>query len=288
MNKPQICNFGALKSKTDIRDYSYKAGVVSLPETYECKNMPKVKNQQSVNSCVAHTSSTILEWFNTEEDGRYVRISTDFIYGMQAYLNPPHNSHGMYLRDACKIAQKYGSPQESLISGNTEMPKAAEKLKEKIPNLENATIDDSSILADAYYYSIESYARCRTANDMKLAIKNNGPLLASVKWYDTTKYYKDTKSLTYTRDNPGEYGYHAITVYGWNARGWLCQNSWGTSFGDKGRFILPYDYKVEECWTFVDAMMGDYEHLVEPKFNIKWVINIINRVINFFKDYFGS
>ena len=41
---------------------------------------------------------------------------------------------------------------------------------------------------------------------------------------------------------------HAVMCYGWNENGLLIQNSWGSSWGDKGTFILPYEYEVLESW----------------------------------------
>ena len=74
--------FGALKPKVDIRDYTVAAGAAEYPESYLCANLPLVKNQKSVNSCVAHATAAILETFNKTETGTFTTLSTDFIYGM--------------------------------------------------------------------------------------------------------------------------------------------------------------------------------------------------------------
>jgi C1A family cysteine protease len=59
---------GALKERSDIRDYQIvAAGAFSFPQTFIIDYLPKVKNQGSVNSCVAHATSTILEYFNKKE-----------------------------------------------------------------------------------------------------------------------------------------------------------------------------------------------------------------------------
>ena len=72
---------GALKPKADVRDYKVAAGA-EYPKTHLCENLPPVKNQRSVSSCVAHATSSVLETFNKTETGYHTPLSTNFIYGM--------------------------------------------------------------------------------------------------------------------------------------------------------------------------------------------------------------
>jgi C1A family cysteine protease len=75
-------SYGALKPRVDTRDYKIAAAGAEYPESYSCGEMPPVKNQRTVSSCVAHATSTILEAFNKKETGNFVPLSTNFIYGM--------------------------------------------------------------------------------------------------------------------------------------------------------------------------------------------------------------
>ena len=77
---------GALKPKADIRDYKIAAAATKYPESYLCENLPPVKNQRNVSSCVAHATAAILEVFNKTETGKFVPLSTNFIYSL-ASLN---------------------------------------------------------------------------------------------------------------------------------------------------------------------------------------------------------
>ena len=63
---------GALKKKVDLRDYKVAANKQEFPETFICNNLPPIKNQGNVNSCVAHATATILETFNKTETGTYI------------------------------------------------------------------------------------------------------------------------------------------------------------------------------------------------------------------------
>ena len=176
---------GALKPKADVRDYRVAAAAAEYPESYLCENLPPVKNQRSVSSCVAHATAAILETFNKTETGYFVPLSTNFIYGMQGVAFGRLEG-GMYLRDACKIVQDYGDATETSIGGNIEQPKCTEWLKEQLTD---------EIYTEAKNYKIASYAKCKTANDIKHALINYGPVLGSIKWYD--KYSFKDKTIIF-------------------------------------------------------------------------------------------
>lgn len=254
--------YGALKPKIDLRDNRLAAASsVEFPSSFEISWLPEVKNQANCNSCVAHSSSSILEFFEKLEHGEEVSLSTDFIYGMQ-----DRTGQGMYLRDACKIVQKYGDTFKSTFPNNTEQPTCGEKVKAKVAA-------DASILEEADYFKINSYVSCKTNAEKKTAIYAERPLLGCIKWYD--KYSMKDGVITF--DTSSNYGYHAIMVYGWNETGWLCQNSWGSSWGNKGRFILPYSSGLEEAWAFTDA-----ERAPAKGKTANFFIKLLNRIINFF------
>jgi hypothetical protein len=177
---------------------------------------------------------------------------------------------GMYLRDACKIVKDYGDATEASIGGNTEQPKCTEWLKEKLTD---------EIYDEAKNYRVQSYARCSTINDIKHALMNYGPVLASIKWYD--KYtFNNNNCIIFNRSS--DYGHHAIMICGWDKNGWICQNSWGRNWNGNGKFVYPYTEKLAEAWSFVDAQNDD---IVVPKSN-SWLdifYKLINSIINLFK-----
>ena len=68
--RDEICsNFvpttGAIFSPKDVRDYQavYTAAAAEFPKEFELK-MVRVKNQGFVGSCVAHSLSEVIEYFN--------------------------------------------------------------------------------------------------------------------------------------------------------------------------------------------------------------------------------
>lgn len=264
--------YGCKPPKIDIRDYKLpKVGVLSLPSTYICSSkLPVVKDQGYVNSCVAHAISSILEYHDKTD----VRLSTNFIYGIQKKLFG-HADEGMYLNDACKIVNQYGDMLLTDCDGNDEVPEA-----HKIA--ENAFISDDK-LNSAKEFRITSYYNCNSISDTKRAIYKHGPVLGSVKWYNNFKINEDGE-LTGTLI--GDYGYHAILVYGWNEKGFLCQNSWGINWGNKGRFLLPYYIGLAEAKGLIDWTHSDStEELIKPKRNsfLDIIYKLVNILLNLFK-----
>lgn len=78
-------------------------------------------------------------------------------------------------------------------------------------------------------------------------------------------YFHTRKSLrrlltltTFTKPvNPTDKrkGGHAVTVVGYNKKGFILRNSWGSNWGDNGYVIFPYsDFGMQwEIWTTIDA-----------------------------------
>jgi C1A family cysteine protease len=60
------------------------------------------------------------------------------------------------------------------------------------------------------------------------------------------------------------------------------QNSWGTLWGDGGRFIIPFDFKFNEAWGVADDIVND--NLKKPVNNkiIKVFYKTINWIVNLF------
>ena len=260
--------YGCLPSPYDLRDYKVVCCAPgNLPEEFSLDfSKIKIKNQGSVSSCVAHAMSTILEYHT----GGYYDLSTNFFYGIQkSYCG--HEGKGMFLRDACKIATKLGDPILENCPGNVEVPKCHAIAEEAMNNPE--------IMNIAADFRTESYYSCNTNDDIKEALINHGPILASIQWFNDLK----VKDGVLTKGESTEGGYHAFVIYGYNKQGFLCQNSWGKNWGNKGRFILPYDFKITEARGLVDF---DNDIFVAPPKKNKFIdmaYKIANFIINLLK-----
>lgn len=257
--------YGCIPSPCDLRDYQVVCGAPgNLPEEFELDfSNIKIKNQGSVSSCVAHAISTILEYHTKG----LVDLSTNFFYGIQkSYCG--REGKGMFLRDACKIATKLGDPTLENCPGNNEIPKCYSIAEEAMNN--------ETIMASAADFRTASYYSCNTNDDIKEALVNHGPILACIQWFDDLK----VKNGVLTKGKSTKGGYHAIVIYGYNKQGFLCQNSWGKNWGNKGRFILPYDFKITEARGLVDFENTNF--VTPPKKNkfIDMAYKLVNFLIN--------
>jgi C1A family cysteine protease len=266
--------FGCNPPKVDLRDYTINRNVLAsaqLPEEYSIEMLADIKNQGSVGSCVAHATSSILEHHAKNQ----FKLSTDFIYGIHNKLYGTEGP-GMYLRNGAKVAQKCGDMLKDDCPTNTEVP--------NVYSIANDCYNDDAKMTRAYKFRIDSYCKLNNNTEIKYAIMNHGPVLISIKWYNGSK----VKDGVLTSNFDNDYGYHAIVVYGWNEKGFLCQNSWGKNWGDKGYFILPYNHSVREAYSFIDVDNDEeLKNLDKPNPGGNAILNAILKffswIINLFK-----
>lgn len=256
--------FGALKSPFDARDYKLVAAATEVfPDTFE---LPKVtvKNQGNIGSCVAHASSSVVEYHHKRQHNEKVSFSTEFIYGLRDFGY--YVGEGMYIRNALNTLRKYGDVPTSELKGNHDCPTSMENVNKKFDEL----------VDKAYPHRISSYFRVYDENSVKSALMNHGYVLVSMKWHKGAKLvdgvYTPTDEVS---------GGHAIVIYGWNKKGWLCQNSWGGNWGNKGRFIIPFDFKFNEMWGITDNITDDIKMPKRGKFR-DILYRLYNAIVNLF------
>jgi C1A family cysteine protease len=178
----------------------------------------------------------------------------------------------MYLRDACKIATEYGDPLLEDCPGNTEVPKCYDIASEALKNDE--------VMRRAADFKTKSYYSCNTIDEIKYALMNYGPLLASLKWYSDYQ----VKNGILVGGASKKYSYHAIVIYGFNEEGFLCQNSWGKLWGNGGRFIVPYSISFAEARGLIDLENDTYVSPPRPNKYLNMLYKAINFIVNLFRS----
>lgn len=262
---------GAIRDLFDLRDYkaNVKDGFKYCFADSFSLEMPAVKNQGPISSCVAHALATELEYFDKKETGHSHRFSTNYIYGNRRESS--WKQEGMMMRDAIKTAKKYGDVLYTRMPGNTEVPEA-------ISLFEN--------LASEFYFEgginrIGRYFRLKTEEAIKACLVDYGPVMISVDWYTGAHCEGEVLYLSGGKKN----GAHCMLIYGWCQRGWLIQNSWGTKWGSGGRAILPYDTPFNEVWGIEDAdnTVGDNWMDITSPFSTEFgkkLAKILNKILN--------
>lgn len=230
--------FGAILSPIDIRDYKGVACATQIeyPAEFELE-MPEVKHQGSVGSCVAHAISTVVEYHSRLYEDEMKPMSVGYIYGNRK--NTHHNGIGMVTRDAIQATCEYGDVVNNLFPYNEEVPGIIERFNNSV----------SSLIAKSIPNKFTEFYLLNSKADIKASLMKNGPVIMAMNWWDDIYINKDNIMQTKCESSKSA---HCMVIYGWNKIGWKVQNSWGTNWGDKGRCIIPYDVKIYEFWGVVD------------------------------------
>lgn len=263
-------SLGALFSKPDVRDYTASTKLSEFPEEFELK-MPKVKNQKQVGSCVAHALSTVVEYFNQQESGKYTEMSTGYIYGNRRFSI--NKGAGMITREALRTVSKYGDVPNKLFAVNVEVPEAITEFESKVDSIET----------EGYQFKFKEYFKLKGEAAIKASLMKNGPAVMAMWWFDDINVV-DGVMQTDLEKNLKTSG-HCMVIYGWNEIGWKVRNSWGRNWGDKGNVVIPYDVPIKEVWGVRDAnSTEDADFIIQKPFSSefgKQIAKILNSIILF-------
>ena len=260
---------GAIFSNVDVRDYKIvcTSQHVDFPEEFTL-NTVRIKNQGMTGSCVAHSLSSIIEYYNTIQRGDDSEMSVGYIYGNRS--NSEHKDPGMIMRDALEIVSKFGDVPQEDFPYNEETPRAIRLYEKRASDLYEVGRPNR----------ISEYCRVNTVAAAKLTLMSGIPLLMAMEWFDDM----DVNEAGILQTNyVGYAGGHCMFIYGWNERGWKIQNSWGEDWGIGGCFVLPYEMGMAECWAVMDDIIeGAYVKKPFQSKAGKTFAKIINKICNVF------
>lgn len=258
---------GSLFSIPDLRDYVGTSSEAEFPSSFKL-TMPAVKDQGSVGSCVAHAISLVTEYYHKKETNETLKMSTGYIYGNRLLTH--WKGSGMYTRDAIKTTVKFGNVPKTLFKENIEVPQAINLFTNRYDALEEKGVP----------FRFKEYFKLKDEAAIKTALLEGNPVIFSMVWFNDIEIIDGVMQTTGNKTK-GDGG-HCMVIYGWDERGWLVQNSWGTSWGNKGRFVMPYNVPTKEFWGIRDVTEEDSKLVVHKPFKSKFgkeLAKILNNII---------
>ena len=240
--------YGWVPDLPDQRDYLYR--VVrriprTLPKSVDLRSFcAKVEDQGALGSCTANALAGALEFLEKKDNVPFVDCSRLFIYYNERVIEHSTKSDsGAMIRDGIKTLAKQGVCPEKT------WPYVISKFTVKPP---------AACYKEALTRQITSYHRILTLDEMRTCLAEGFPFVFGFTVYESFESSQVAKTGVVGMPKPGErvLGGHAVLAVGYDdgKKSFTVRNSWGTGWGMKGYFTIPYGYLADrnlsdDFWT---------------------------------------
>lgn len=213
------------------------------PTTFQLPDLPPALDQGSIAACAVNACANALGVCMAKRGVPGFRASRLFLYyNTRVHVMKLRNAaldSGCNLRDVCKAACRFGVCDERL------WPYERSKLKERPhQHLYNAAARCSPPFQyQSVPQSLPAIMSCVLAGF---------PVLMGISLFGNVHGVAHTGELDMPQLGDRERGRHAVLLCGYNLerRRFRMQNCWGPGWGDKGFFIVPFEYVLNPslCW----------------------------------------
>ncbi len=237
----------------DLRDRLYLPSVREAPPpTHNSLRNAKIPvlNQHDTNACTGFSLASVVNYLLLRaQREKESPVSPFMLYSMarryDEFSGPQTADTGSSLRGGMKGWYKHGVCGQRFWSALN--PPAA-------PKFEEDWWPDAAKRPLGAYYRVDT----RSATDMQMALAEVGVLYASAVchagWDEGSDLTADRRKGWFIPPKKAgpEDGGHAFAIVGYDARGFLILNSWGTDWGDNGLATLTYEDWLDnamDCWV---------------------------------------
>jgi C1A family cysteine protease len=218
------------RGAVDNRDHIFVPKVSALPVRIDLRpGCSPIEDQGDLGSCTGNAIAGIVEYLDRRA-GKNIDVSRLFIYYEERVLEGSVGyDAGAYIRDGIKVVNKKGACLESL------WPYVTYRF---------ATRPSPAAYTDAAKRKASSYQRCANFTAVKQALAQGLPVVIGFDVYESFESQAVANTGLMPYPQPGEQllGGHAVALVGYNdaTQRFIARNSWGTSWGDRGYFYMPY------------------------------------------------
>ena len=240
--------YGWIPDIPDQRDYLYRAIhplPPSLPAAVDLReHCSAVEDQGRLGSCTANALVGVLEFLERKDETTFRDLSRLFIYYNERVLEQTVRvDSGAMLRDGIKTLAKQG------VCTEKKWPYVISKFDQRPP---------AACYREAEEYQITSYERIITLDEMLACLAEGFPFVFGFSVYESFESSEVARTGKVPMPQPEErvLGGHAVMAVGYDDAGknFIVRNSWGTGWGIKGYFTMPFAYLADrglsdDFWT---------------------------------------
>jgi len=224
-----IAKYHWVRDRPDSRDHLFTAAPTTIPASIDLRTYASpIEDQGQLGSCTGQAIAGAIELID-KKAGKRLDVSRLFVYYEERVLMGTVNyDSGAYIRDGIKVCYTKGAPLESL------WPYTIKKWATKPP---------TAAYTDALKRKVTGYQRCANFTAVKNAVALGNPVIVGFDVYASFETIGANGIMPYPNTATEQLlGGHAVTIVGYNdsTQRFICRNSWGTRWGDKGYFYMPY------------------------------------------------